>query len=38
VRGAKEVGDGATEQQLQQQLMDIHRQLRTIDSAMHLQG
>ena len=38
VRGAKEVGDGATAQQLQQQLMDIHRQLRTIDSAMHLQG
>ena len=38
VRGAKEVGDGAIVQQLQQQLMDIHRQLRTIDSAMHLQG
>jgi len=38
VRGAKEVGNGATVQQLQQQLMDIHRQLRTIDSAMHLQG
>ena len=38
VRGAKEVGDGAGMQQLQQQLMDIHRQLRTIDSAMHLQG
>jgi len=38
VRGAEEVGDGATVQQLQQQLMDIHRQLRTIDSAMHLQG
>ena len=38
VRGAKEVGDGAIMQQLQQQLMDIHRQLRTIDSAMHLQG
>jgi DNA primase len=38
VRGAKEVGDGVTMQQLQQQLMDIHRQLRTIDSAMHLQG
>jgi DNA primase len=38
VRGAKEVGDGVTVQQLQQQLKDIHRQLRTIDSAMHLQG
>jgi DNA primase len=38
VRGAKEGGDGAIVQQLQQQLMDIHRQLRTIDSAMHLQG
>ena len=38
VRGAKEVGDGAGMQQLQQRLMDIHRQLRTIDSAMHLQG
>ncbi|MGZ3645533.1 MAG: DNA primase [Ktedonobacteraceae bacterium] len=38
VWGAKEVGDGAGMQQLQQQLMDIHRQLRTIDSAMHLQG
>ncbi|HYX49598.1 MAG TPA: hypothetical protein VE843_07635, partial [Ktedonobacteraceae bacterium] len=38
VRGAKEVGDGASVQQLQQQLMDIYRQLRTIDSAMHLQG
>ena len=38
VRGAKEVGDGASMQQLQRRLMDIHRQLRTIDSAMHLQG
>ncbi|HWZ17426.1 MAG TPA: DNA primase [Ktedonobacteraceae bacterium] len=38
VGGAKDVGDGVTVQQLQQQLMDIHRQLRTIDSAMHLQG
>jgi DNA primase len=37
VRGAEEDGDGATVQQLQH-LMDIHRQLRTIDSAMHLQG
>src|SRR6266516_7864941 len=37
VRGAKEVGNGATVQQIQQQLMDINRQLRTIDSAMHLQ-
>jgi DNA primase len=38
VRGANEVGDGVSVQQLQQQLMDIYRQLRTIDSAMHLQG
>ncbi|HYA99860.1 MAG TPA: DNA primase [Ktedonobacteraceae bacterium] len=38
VRGAEEVGNGASVQQLQQQLMDIYRQLRTIDSAMHLQG
>ncbi len=38
MRGAEEVGDGATVQQLQQQLtVNIH-QLRTIDSAMHLQG
>jgi DNA primase len=36
--GAKEAGDVATEQQSQRQLLDIHRQLRTIDSAMHLQG
>ena len=38
VRGAEEVGDGTTVLQLQQQLVDIHRQLHTIDSAMHLQG
>jgi DNA primase len=38
VRGAEEVGDDASKQQLQRQLIDIHRQLRTIDSAMHLQG
>ena len=38
VRGATEAGDGAVKQQLQRQLLDIHRQLRTIDSAMHLQG
>jgi DNA primase len=37
-RGAKEVGDGASVQHLQQQLIEIHRQLRTIDSAIHLQG
>jgi DNA primase len=38
MRGAEELGDGATVQQLQQQLtVNIH-QLRTIDSAMHLQG
>ncbi len=38
MRGAKEAGDVATVQQFQRQLLDIHRQLRTIDSAMHLQG
>jgi DNA primase len=38
MRGATEVGDSAVKQQLQRQLLDIHRQLRTIDSAMHLQG
>ncbi len=38
MRGATEAGDGAVKQQLQRQLLDIHRQLRTIDSAMHLQG
>jgi DNA primase len=38
VRGATEAGDVAVVQQLQQQLVNIHRQLRTIDSAMHLQG
>jgi DNA primase len=38
MRGATEARDSATVQQLQRQLLDIHRQLRTIDSAMHLQG
>ena len=38
MRGAKEAGDVAAVQQFQGQLLDIHRQLRTIDSAMHLQG
>jgi DNA primase len=38
VRGATEAGEVATVQQLKRQLLDIHRQLRTIDSAMHLQG
>jgi DNA primase len=38
IRGAEEAGDGATVHQYQQQLPDIHRKLRTIDSAMHLQG
>jgi len=38
VRGAEETGDVAAVQQFQGQLLDIHRQLRTIDSAMHLQG
>ena len=35
---AHEVGDAESVQQFQQQLLTIHRQLRTIDSAMHLQG
>jgi DNA primase len=38
VRGATETGDVAAVQQFLRQLLDIHRQLRTIDSAMHLQG
>ncbi len=38
MRGATEVGDSATVQQLRQQSLEIHRQLRTINSAMHLQG
>src|SRR6266487_2095126 len=37
-RGATETGDVAAVQQFRRQLLDIHRQLRTIDSAMHLQG
>ncbi len=35
---AQEAGDAKSVQQFQQQLLTIHRQLRTIDSAMHLQG
>ncbi len=38
IRGATEAGESATVRQLQQQSLEIHRQLRTIDSAMHLQG
>jgi DNA primase len=38
MRGATEAGDVAAVQQFQQQLVNIHRELRTIDSAMHLQG
>ncbi len=38
MREAREAGDVATMQQFQQQLQEIYRQLRTIDSAMHLQG
>src|SRR6266849_2713444 len=38
VRGATEAGDVAAVQQFQGRLLDIHRQVRTIDSAMHLQG
>ena len=35
---AKEAGDVAAKQHFQRQLLAIHQQLRTIDSAMHLQG
>jgi len=35
---AKKTGDVAGEQQFRRQLVGIHQQLRTIDSAMHLQG
>jgi len=35
---ANEAGDVESVQQYQQQLLAIHRQLRTIDSAMHLHG
>jgi len=35
---AKEAGDAESMRQYQEQLLAIHRQLRTIDSAMHLHG
>ena len=38
LREAQDTGDVATVQQLQRQLLEIHQQLRTIDSATHLQG
>lgn len=38
MKEAKEAGDVASLQQFQQELLGIYRQLRTIDSAMHLQG
>ena len=38
MRESKAAGDVASLQQFQQQLLEIYRQLRTIDSAMHLQG
>jgi DNA primase len=38
LREAQDTGDVATKQQLQRQLLAIHQQLRTIDSATHLQG
>ncbi len=38
MREAKEAGDVAAMQQFQQQLLAIYQQLRTIDSATHLQG
>ena len=38
MREAKEAGDVAFQQQIQRELLGIYQQLRTIDSAMHLQG
>lgn len=38
LREAQDTGDVAAVQQLQRQLLAIHQQLRTIDSATHLQG
>jgi DNA primase len=38
MREAKEAGDVASVQQFQRQLLGVYQQLRTIDSAMHLQG
>ena len=38
IREATAAGDAQTRRQLQQRLLEIHRQLHTIDSATHLQG
>jgi len=38
MKEAKDAGESEAVQQFQQQLLAIHRQLRTIDSAMHLHG
>jgi len=38
LREAKDADDVAAMQQLRQQLLTIHQQLRTIDAATHLQG
>src|SRR5579859_1198775 len=38
MREAENAGEVEAEQQLQQRFSTIHRELRTIDSAMHLQG
>ncbi len=38
IRDATEAGDVASVQQYQRQLLGVYQQLRTIDSAMHLQG
>ncbi|HAG99467.1 MAG TPA: DNA primase [Ktedonobacter sp.] len=38
LREAQDTGDVATVQQLRRELLAIHQQLRTIDSATHLQG
>jgi hypothetical protein len=34
----RDTEDGAAQQQLRLQLLAVHQQLRTIDSATHLQG
>jgi hypothetical protein len=38
MKEANEAGDVGTVQQFRRQLLAIHQQLRTIDTAMHLQG
>jgi DNA primase len=38
IREAEDAGNNTESRQLRQQLLTIHQQLRTIDSATHLQG